>query len=1018
MNALLHWVASHRRSIFFLLALCVLGGLASAFNLPVALFPDVSFPRVVVDFDSGEMPGEMMVAQVTRPVEQAVRLVPGVREVRSTTSRGTGEVSVNFDWGQNMDIATLQVESAVSRVLTTLPAGTTYLVRRMNPTVFPIAAYSLTSDTLDQRTLRNIAQYQLTPLLLGVEGVARVLVLGGDISEYRVEADPTLLAAHGLTLDDVTKAVTAGNVLRVAGYLEDRHKLLLSTTDTRLLTVSDIKNIVVKASANGPILLSNVANVYLAAQPNYTTVTADGRRAVLFQVYQQPSGNTVQIVHAVQSTLATFGARLPKGVQVHNWYDQSQLIVASAWSVAEAILIGIALAGGVLYIFLRDRKITLVVLIVVPAVLSITVLVLYILGLSFNIMTLGGMAAAIGLIIDDVIVMIEQIVRRLKGADDRHVRIREATAEFMSPLAGSSSATIIIFVPLAFLGGVTGAFFRALSVTMASALIISFLVAWFIVPLLANKVISTDHGGQEAGERLSNRLIAGYRSAEGRMRRRPWIAGVVCAVLFAAGFLAYTQVGSGFMPTMDEGGFVLDYIAPPGTSLTDTNKLLGQIEDVLRATPDVETYSRRTGMRLSGGVTEANFGDFFVRLKPFPRRPIDEVTADVHSQIAQKVPGVKIEIAQLMEDLIGDLTAVPQPIEIKMFGDDAQQLRADAPKVAEIISHVQGVTEINNGIVPAGDGLDIKIDRARAALEGVDPDVIASQAATLVAGTVATSIQQGDATIGVRVWIPADQRTSVDDLKKIQLVAPDGHKFALGRVADFGTQTGQPEITRDNIKNMVAVTARIEGRDLGSTVAEVQKKLAASGLFSGGTYYVLGGLYAEQQAAFRGLAVVIVAAFLLAFVLLMYLYERFEIALSIILMPLLAMPAVFVGLWLTGIELNISSMMGMTMVVGIVTEVAIFLFSEFDSFVKNGMDEHHALVEAGASRLRPIAMTTFAAILALLPLALGLGQGAAMQQPLAVAIIAGLIVQLPLVLLVMPLLFTLLDKLFNRRKLA
>jgi CzcA family heavy metal efflux pump len=1014
MNALLLWAAYHRRSILFLLALGVLGGAISAFYLPVALFPDVSFPRVSINFDSGAQPAETMVAQVTRSVEQAVRLVPAVRDVRSTTSRGSADVSVNFDWGRDMDLATLQVESAISRILPTLPAGTVYKVRRMNPTVFPIAAYSLTSGTLDQRQLRNIAQYQLTPLLLGVTGVASVDVLGGDVSEYRVEVEPALLAAHGITLDDVTKAVTAGNVLHVAGYLEDRHKLLLATSDTRLLTVSDIQRIVVQASKNGPVALSEVANVYLAAEPNYTAVTADGQRAVLFQVYQQPSGNTVQIVAAVQSTLKDFTTRLPPGVTVHNWYDQSQLIVSSAASVAEAIVIGIFLAGIVLYVFLRNRKITMVVLIVVPTVLGITVLILSLLGMSFNIMTLGGMAAAIGLVIDDAIVMIEHIVRRLKGTTDTHLRIRFAAVEFLSPLAGSSLATIVIFVPLAFLGGVTGAFFRALSVTMASALIVSFAIAWFIVPLLADSFISAKDADNEAGEKLVGRMVSVYRAAETRIRRRPWLAGIACLVLLAAGGLAYTQVGSGFMPAMDEGGFVLDYIAPPGTSLQDTNALLRQVEDILQKTPEVDTYSRRTGLQLGGGVTEANTGDFFVRLKPQPRRDIDDVTADVHQQISDKVPGLQIEIAQLMEDLIGDLTAVPQPIEIKMFSDDAGGLRTNAPKVAELISHIDGVTEINNGVIPAGDGLDVKIDRSRAALEGVDPSAIADQMETIVAGTVATNIQNGDQTIGVRVWIPAEERTNIANLKGIQIVAPDGHKFALGRVADFQMQTGQPEITRDNIKNMVAVTARIEGRDLGSTVAEVKKTLDASGLFTGSTYYELGGLYAEQQAAFKGLAVVIVAAFLLVFVLLMFLYERFAIALAIVAMPMLAMPAVFVALWLTGIELNISAMMGMTMVVGIVTEVAIFFFSEYEYLVNTGVAQAEALLEAGANRFRPIAMTTLAAILTLLPLAFALGQGAAMQQPLAVAIIGGLLVQMPLVLLVMPMLFSLLDRTFSR----
>ena len=468
------------------------------------------------------------------------------------------------------------------------------------------------------------------------------------------------------------------------------------------------------------------------------------------------------------------------------------------------------------------------------------------------------------------------------------------------------------------------------------------------------------------------------------------------------GILAYTQVGSGFMPAIDEGGFVIDYIAPPGTALKDTDGLLRQVEQILATTPEVATYSRRTGLQLGGGLTEPNTGDFFVRLKAQPRRAAEDVMADIHQQIEDRVPGLHVELLQLMEDLIGDLTAVPQPIEIKMFGDDAGQLRALAPKVADLISKIPGVTEINNGVIPAGDGVDIQVDPVRAGVEGLDPNAVAQQAEAYLAGNVATSIQQGERMIGVRVWIGAQDRASLDDVRNLLIVAPDGHKVALSRIADFKDVNGEPEITRDNLKGMVAVTARIEGRDLGSTANDVRNVLDQSGLFNGTVYYNLGGLYAEQQSAFRGLLIVIVAAFLLVFVLLLFLYERFDFAVSILLMPLLAMPAVFIGLWLTGIELNITAMMGMTMVVGIVTEVAIFYFSEYERLLADGMDKEAARREAAANRLRPIAMTTLAAILALLPLALGLGEGSAMQQPLAIAIISGLIVQMPLVLLIMP----------------
>lgn len=1009
------WAAKHRYSILFLLAVAAIGGAVNGFSLPVALFPHVNFPRIAVTVDAGDRPATQMVAEVTRPVEAAVKSVPGLLETRSTTSRGSAELSLNFAWGEDMATRTLEVQSAIGRILPQLPQGTSFEVRRMNPTVFPIAAYSLTSEKLDTTKLREIAKYELVPLLSSIEGIAQASIMGGSAPEIRVDADPGLLASYNLTMKDVADALSASNILQVTGRVEDRHKLLFALTDTRLTTLDDVRNVVVRASSSGVIRLSDIAKVYPAAAPDWTIIREDGKPAVILQIFQQPSGNTVQIINEVKKTLAEYRAKLPPSVRIVNWYDQSELIVQSASTVRDAVLIGVGLAAVVLFLFLRNIKVTIITLLVVPAVLAATVLVLYALGMSFNIMTLGGMAAAIGLIVDDAIVMIEQIVRHLDGDElSLHEKIRRASREFWKPLIGSSSATIIIFLPLAFLTGVTGAFFKALSLTMASSLVVSFFVAFFVIPLLADFLISERDRDIEHEGRIFNWISNGYRAAYDRVRKTPIILLIALLTFSSVGYLAYRHTGSGFMPVMDEGGFILDYVAPPGTSLTDMGNLLGKVGDILSATPEVATYSLRTGAQLGGGLTETNTGDFFVKLKPLPRRGAEEIMSDVRARIADQVPGLDIDTAQLMEDMIGDLTSVPQPIEIKIYGDDEAQLRAIAPKVADAVSNVKGVTEIRDGVVIAGDALDIKVDRVLSGVEGLTPDQVNLQLDTYLSGNVATTVQRGDRTIDVRVWIPAARRATPQDLKQLRIIAPDGHKVALGRIASVKLLTGQPQITRDDLKPMVAVTARIEGRDLGSTVTDVKTLLDNSNLFPPGTYYKLGGLYQQQQIAFHGLIRVIVAAFALVFLLLLFLYERIALALSIITMPLIAMSAVFVGLWTTGIELNITAMMGMTMVVGIVTEIAIFYFSEYEALLEGGIAPRDALLQAGLNRLRPIAMTTLAAILALMPLALGIGQGSAMQQPLAIAIISGLVVQMPLVLVAMPIIYTALEKVGQR----
>ena len=1001
-------VSRRRRSLLTLLFMLIGAGAGCAFFMPVSLFPNVLFPRIAVTIEAGDRPAGQMEAVVTRPVEQAVRAIPGLVNLRSTTSRGSAEVSINFTWGANMDLALQRVDAALQKSQSTLPPGVTFDVRRMDPTSFPVVGYSLTSATATPVELRRFADRTLAPVLSTIPGVARVFNQGGAAGEYRVVVDPGKLWADGLSVADVTTAIAGANVLTAAGRIEDRGKLLLVLTESRLSDPRDIEAVVIKTVGGGVIRVRDVAQVIAAPAPQWVRVTADARDAVLVQVYQQPGGNTVQISKEVRAVFHKLKARAPADVRVKVWYDQSDLILESATSLRNAIVIGVILAALVLLVFLRDWKVTLAASIAVPAVLAATTMVLLVLGQSFNIMTLGGMAAAIGLIIDDAIVMIEHIERRLSASAVKgRAVIDRATAEFLRPLFGSSAATIVIFLPLAFLTGVTGAFFKALSITMAVALIFSFLVAWWVVPVMVEQLVKTR--GHIAELNPDGRIMRGYRDALTGAVRRPWIPVAAVVAVAAIGVISFLNVGTGFIPKIDEGGFILDYVAPPGMSLTETDRLMRQVERIVRDTPDVDTSSRRTGLQLGGGLTESNTGDYFIRLKTKNRRPIEEIMADVRQRALANVPGLRIETAQLMEDLIGDLTAVPQPIEVKLYADDAALLRKTGPVVADAIAKVRGVTEQKSGVVIAGDGLEIHIDPVRAELEGVDAGEASKQIASQLTGDVATQIQSGANLADVRVWTPADARARASQVGALMMKAPgDGHMFPVSRIAEVKVVTGAAEIGRENMRRMDAVTARVVGRDIGSAAKEVKGVVGKSGFLPAGVTFEMGGLYAEQQIAFRGMAMVFAAAVAAVFILLLLIYENFRVAVCILAMPLVAASAVAIGLWLLGVELNIMALMGTTMILGITTEVAIFYFTEYDALLSEGMDPEAALIAAGVNRLRPIAMTTLAAILALAPLALAIGGKASMERPLAIAIISGLIAQGPLVLLAMPALYRLL----------
>jgi multidrug efflux pump subunit AcrB len=1004
------WLAAHARSILFAFILATLAGLGAAVRLPVSLFPRIDFPRVVVSIDAGDRAADQTAVQVTRPLEAALRGVPGVAHIRSTTSRGGAEISANFDWGHDMVAATLQTEAALNAALPDLPAGVRFSVRRMDPTVFPVLGLALSSASRDPVALRDLADLRLAPLLAAVPGVADVEVLGGGRAEYQVVIDPARAQSLGLSLEDVSHAIAANNGVDAVGRLEDRHRLYLTLVDRRLGDARDIGDIAIKAGASpaaGVVPLRAVADIRLAKAPDWTRVTAQGRDAVLINIRQAPDADSVALVKAVQARLKAFSA--PADVKIATFYDQSELVTGAAVSVRDAIALGALLAGLVLFVFLRSSRLMLITAVMLPAVLATACLALLALHMSFNMMTLGGLAAAVGLVVDDAVVMLEHVVRRLQEAHGEdadqpaggaRAGMLTAAGEMARPLIGSTMSTVVVFAPLAFLGGVAGGFFKALAVTMAATLLISLAFCLFIAPVLARAWLRpSDVAAADRAEAMMARLGGGYRRLAGRILARPALtAAVVAGVFLAVGGLAYSQLGSGFMPKMDEGGFVLDYKAKPGAALTDTDRLLRQVEAIVRATPEVNSYSRRTGLQLGGALTEADEGDFFIHLKHGPRRGVEAVMAEIRQKVESQVPGLDIETAQLMEDLIGDLTAVPQPIEIKLFSPDPAALRQSAAMIAPAIAKIDGVVEVVDGLRVAGDAILVKVNRPAAALEGLDPDAVARQAQALVGGTIATQVATGERLIDVRVTTPTNLRDRLSAIGQLRLRAPDGHDLPLSRVAAVLIEPGQQQITREDLQPFVGVTARLEHRDLGSGMRAVRAAVRSLSL-PAGVRIEYGGLYAEQQKSFTDLALVFAAAVLLVSLLLLYLFERWAVVVSVLSVVLLAASAVFVGLWVTGTELNISALMGLTMVVGIITELTIFYFAEvtFDA-PANRAD----LLAAGAARLRPILMSAVIAILALSPLAFGLGEGSALQKPLAIAIIAGLIAGAPLVLLLLP----------------
>ena len=1003
------WIERHRRSLLTIAFALALAGIFAAITLPVGLFPVTSFPRVRIEVSTGAMPARQMLVDVTEPLERVGRAVPGAVDVSSTTSRGAAQIYVDFPWGFNMNEALLAVDAAFAQELPSLPQGTSYDIIQMSPNVImPFVSYALISKKVPPAALKQLAQYQITPLLTGIPGIRRVGVLGGKTPEVQVSVNPQKLRAYGLTLADVSQALAQTNIIRSVGRLEDNDLLYLAIGNNAFKSIDSVRNVALHTGPDGIIRLGDIARVTMGSVPQWLLVDDDGQPAVTFDVYQQDTADSLTLAKEVEQRLAAFMKTQPASIHLYKWYDQTQLVRSSISALEEAILIGLVFAGIVLFGFLRNWRVTGVAMMVVPLSVLITVLLLSLFGMTFNIMTLGGIAAAIGLLIDDVIVMIEHIARRtgVPEIENPHETVLHAAREFLSPLFGSSMATIIIFIPLAFLSGITGAFFKFLSFTMASALVISFILTAFTVPLLARGLIDfgtfedPSHGKETWLKRTHGRLLA-------RLFERPLLLVPALAVVLLAGFLTYMHVGTGFLPRMDEGGFVLDYFSAPGTSLAETNRELLEVEAILKKDPYVYTFSRRTGAGLGGDLNEAYQGDFFVRLVPYSRRPnIWKVMDEIDRKINADVPGINFDSHQLMSDMIGDMVGRRQPVVISLSAKNPAALPAVANHVADAIAKIPGIepSSVNNGLVPAGDALEIHVDPAAAAMYGLTPAEISSQVNHYLYGSVVTKYLGTVQDIGVRLWLdPPGSRIYRSELGNLPIRSPNGAVLRLATVAQTKFVAGQPELTRSNLAQIVPVTAQTNGAvSLGGTISAVKRVLARPGMLPQGVEYTLGGQYKQEQKAARGMIKVFGAALIAEFILMLFLYESFSLPIIIILSALFSTLAVYIGLWLTGVELNITAMMGMVMIIGISTEMAIFLVSEYQDLART-MPPRQALYEAARNRLRPITMSTLAMILALLPLGAAIsGSGDQMLQPLAIAIIAGALVQLPIVLLAMP----------------
>jgi len=964
----------------------ILGALLAG-GIPNSVFPEIDFNRAVVIANAGDLPAKQMLVAVTRPLEQAAYGVVGTQLVRSTTTRGSTEIDVNFTSGSDANTDYQLLNAALGQVRSQLPPGTTIDTRLLTSSTYEILDVSLSSPVRGLAELTDIAFYDVLPSFHRIPGVYLVQMSGDKYRQFVVYLDPAKLLAHYLTPADVVAGLAKANVIASAGRIEDSHRMILTVISGHLSGVEDLQRVAVASAGGQPIRVADLGEVQLGIIEDYVRCESQDGPAVFIGVSRQPNGNTVAISRQAHALVNEFRRKYPD-VRFSFNYDQAELVDESFGSVRDAIVIGLVLAVAVVLAFTLSPLSALVSAIVVPCTIASTFCVLRAASMSFNMMTLGGLAAGIGLFIDDAIVMIEAIHRSLSARTEIDAAVSSALSELTRPLIASTLTVIVVFLPLAFISGVTGMFFRALAITLGSGLLISLAVALFFTPALERLIGRWRGRSREPGILFRATLVA-YDRMLLPFLRFPGLS--LMAVLLSIGAAAWlaSNIGTDYLPAMDEGAFVLDYITPPQSTLHGTGELLHKIEAILKTTPEVVAFARRTGTQRGFQLSESNTGDITVRLKTNRTRNIDDVMNTVRQRVLAAVPGVDIDFSQVLQDLIGDLSGTPQPIEVKVFGADQDAIESTARIIAARLRRLPGLVDVFDGVVLSNPEDELVVDQSQAQRYGLSAADVQSALRTVVEGTVATQLRVGDRLIDVRVRYPDSFHLSLDQLSEVLLKAPGAGNIPLSLVTHFQWLGESSELARERLRPVVHVTARITGTNLGTAMTEVQRNLAALPLPAGVTLEY-GGLYAEQQQAFGQLELVMVVGTVLMLLVVVWEFGRLGPAIAILLGALSCLAGSLIALDITGITLNISSFMGLIMVAGITAKNGILLLDHAERDIAAGVHPRTALGRAAEIRLRPILMTTLATAAGLLPLAFGLGAGAKVQQPLAIAVIGGL----------------------------
>ena len=993
----------HKNGLSAIVFLIILGGFFAYSKMQTGLFPEITFPKIKIIADAGQQPVDKMMVTVTKPLENAIKKVQDLKIVRSTTSRGSCEIAAFIDWKADIDLSKSRIEAQINQIKSDLPPGTQITVEKMNPSILPVIGYAIEGNSLSPIELKKIAKYTIKPFLSQIDGVSEIRIIGGKEKEYWLSLDSNKMRALGITPAAVTQVMNETNFIKSNGYLSDYRYLYLTITDAQVDKKEELEQLVIRNTGKGIVTLKDIATVEISEAKEFVKINANGKERILIAVVKQPNANLITLSTDMDAKLVALQKILPPSIKITPFYEQANFVNDAVKSVTDSLLVGLLLAIIVAILFLKSAKASATILIVIPVTLGLTLIVLYLTGQTFNIMTLGAIAAALGLIIDDAIVVVEQIHRtHEEHPEEPTVALLQKAIRYLFPaMVGSSISTIVIFFPFVLMSGVAGSYFKVLTDTMMITLVCSFFVTWLLLPVVYLVLSKKGERTIEIPTSVETKEIKTQKWVA-YFIHRPIISISFCLFLLLSMVIVLPLLETGFLPEMDEGSIILDYESPPGTSLEETDRMLKEVEKMIVKIPEVAAYSRRTGTQMGFFITEPNRGDYLIQLKKERDRTSEEVINEIRQNVEATQPALRVDFGQVIGDMLGDLMSSVSPIEVKIFGNNQTELQLLAKKIGEIVATVPGTADVFDGIVLAGPSINIQPNYSQLAQYGITPTDLQFQLQTALEGNVVGSLLENEQTTPIRLIYANSKNRSVDDINKLQLFLPSGQAVPIKNLVSISILKGVAEIERENLQMMNVVTGRLNNRDLGSVMKDIQQKVASTVALPAGYYVEYAGAYKEQQQSFKELLMILIASSMLIFGVLLFLFRDSRVALVILLISVLGISGSYLLLFFTNTPLNVGSYTGIIMIVGIISENAIFTFLQFRETFKVTRNLDEAIVYSISTRLRPKLMTALGAIIALLPLAIGIGTGSELHQPLAIAVIGGFIIALPLLLVVLP----------------